>query len=579
MLMMFYIDDGNICCPFDIMIRILKILMEHGPQYGFKIKKTKGAYLLGKCASLEEAERRKRKLVEDIGISEDVIKMHPDNGGDALQYGGVVLGSFVGSDEYCLSKLGAMAEEFQDVAEKIQTVHSEHVKFLLLKLCFCQKFVYFQRTTPPSLISRSGIETIFTDLKFDVLASILGCGSEELDERVQTLAQFRTSDGGLGLSNVRDVTLAAYVASYTECYFSIRNKVNMNVRNNLRSFREFQTALDQINNVRSEAQPNQDAWTLQSLQDKVQELQDKETLQEHLIEPFHIKNKKNFKESLRDPRQLAWFTSVSSKDAGIWLEIAPKTDMHRMSNPQFTVALRLRLFMPQKFIQEGTKCNCSAIANSTKYVDREGIHFCTGCGFGYTRSRTHDLVRDQLCKTLRYCGVNIRVEERNAFRGSDPNNGTRPDLTAFNLAGTNQSHALDVRLTSPVPANGAVITLNTARKELTAADKAAQAKNKKYAKSASDNNLGFKPIIFEITGAMHREARTLLKTNLMEAAKKKGIVFGVLWKYWVSALMMTMHRSLANGIMTRADSVNGRFEVTHETSKATISTFEYINTR
>jgi len=353
----------------------------------------------------------------------------------------------------------------------------------------------------------------------------------------------------------------------------------MNVRNNLRSFREFQTALDHINNVRSEAQPNQDAWTLQSLQDKVQELQDKETLQEHLIEPFHIKNKKNFKESLRDPRQLAWFTSVSSKDAGIWLEIAPKTDMHRMSNPQFTVALRLRLFMPQKFIQEGTKCNCSAIANSTKYVDREGIHFCTGCGFGYTRSRTHDLVRDQLCKTLRYCGVNIRVEERNAFRGSDPNNGTRPDLTAFNLAGTNQSHALDVRLTSPVPANGAVITLNTARKELTAADKAAQAKNKKYAKSASDNNLGFKPIIFEITGAMHREARTLLKTNLMEAAKKKGIVFGVLWKYWVSALMMTMHRSLANGIMTRADSVNGRFEVTHETSKATISTFEYINTR
>ena len=54
-------------------------------------------YLLGRCQSNQEAQRRKENLMEEFGLSDDMIRIHPDNGGDIDTYGVTVLGSHLGT--------------------------------------------------------------------------------------------------------------------------------------------------------------------------------------------------------------------------------------------------------------------------------------------------------------------------------------------------------------------------------------------------------------------------------------------------------------------------------------------------
>jgi len=92
----FFIDDGNLAGPFTQMVQALEYIQKVGPQYGFIIKRTKGAYLMGKCPSLAEAIQRKSELVSTFGLSEAIVHIHPDNTSDAdvKHYGATVLGSF-----------------------------------------------------------------------------------------------------------------------------------------------------------------------------------------------------------------------------------------------------------------------------------------------------------------------------------------------------------------------------------------------------------------------------------------------------------------------------------------------------
>ena len=60
------------------MLQVIKYVLEEGPKYGYHLKFTKGAYLMGRCGNCDEALRRKQALV-DIGLSEDIIYIHPDD--------------------------------------------------------------------------------------------------------------------------------------------------------------------------------------------------------------------------------------------------------------------------------------------------------------------------------------------------------------------------------------------------------------------------------------------------------------------------------------------------------------------
>jgi len=66
--------------------------------------------------------------------------------------------------------------------------------------------------TLPSIVST--IIPTFTELKYTLFASILGCEVNELDDRIKLLTYLQLQDGGVGLMNSVDVSRSAYLASF-----------------------------------------------------------------------------------------------------------------------------------------------------------------------------------------------------------------------------------------------------------------------------------------------------------------------------------------------------------------------------
>ena len=142
---------------------------------------------------------------------------------------------------------------------------------------------------------------------------------------------------------------------------------------------------------------------------------DRYRLQHFITEKFATINRNEVLKQFTLPSGVAWLENLRNFEAGSWLNISPKTTMHSLSSPQFEVALNLRLFRPQKNILSGLKCNCSKI--KTIMVDKEGLHFCSGCSFDGVRINTHDRIRDQISTIMRYSGSFTRQEQSTVFRG------------------------------------------------------------------------------------------------------------------------------------------------------------------
>jgi len=212
-------------------------------------------------------------------------------------------------------------------------------------------------------------------------------------------------------------------------------------------------------------------------------------------------------------------------------------------------------------------------------VDLQGIHFCTGCNMQGVRIHTHDRVRDLLAKIISYCGIGIRKEQRNAFRGADPDSNLRSDITVYGIPSRGHgTYHIDLRITSPVPANNRdSLTCSQAAQSFRAGNQALREKINKYEVIVEKNQMKFIPVVFELSGKLDDGFRHLLKEILHHASNEKQIPFGCLWKYWISTLMICMQRHLVEGIQTRTYALNGRgFKDTYETSRGVIQEIDYL---
>ena len=157
------------------------------------------------------------------------------------------------------------------------------------------------------------------------------------------------------------------------------------------------------------------------------------TLQNHLAEYFRPVFRQEVIDNVTDPFHRAWLESTATITSGMFLEIAPKTNMHKMSNEQLTIALRCRIHMKLKQIIPHSKCKCKCS------YDQHGAHHLIGCGYSQ-RIWLHDICTLQIQKTLDACDILTKHEPLHCFHAVDPNNDKRPDLIAFNLADlSNQS--------------------------------------------------------------------------------------------------------------------------------------------
>ncbi len=97
----FFIYDGQISANFERVCLAVDYIHKSGPAYGFIIKPSKGVYFLGKCGSQQLARHRKQHLLDQFGLSPNVIRIHPDDCSQdsRTEYGAAVLGSFIGTPE------------------------------------------------------------------------------------------------------------------------------------------------------------------------------------------------------------------------------------------------------------------------------------------------------------------------------------------------------------------------------------------------------------------------------------------------------------------------------------------------
>jgi hypothetical protein len=176
---------------------------------------------------------------------------------------------------------------------------------------------------------------------------------------------------------------------------------------------------------------------------------------------------------------------------------------------------------------------------------------------------------------MKACGVLTVVEERNVFRGNDPDNGKRPDISAFNLPTVEGKVLFDVTITSPISSQ---LTSGAASTPFRAAECAYSRKIRQYQRDAEASSLGFQPIVFETTGIMHPKSLAMVEDILKHSGEVKGIPFAALKKYWLSTLQIALIRGVSSGIVERCYGIYGRGVFNNYlTHIGTVSEFEYVS--
>jgi len=216
-----FIDDTNVGADFDTMLQVIKYVLDEGPKYGYHLKFTKGSYLLG-CCGRDIAVRRKQQLI-DIGLRSDIIHLHPNDVPDGMRasaaksFGVKMVGTYIGDPSYIRAQLQIKLEELNDEKEHIIDFPDPQVRNLMFRWCFCQKIVYLQRTTSPSLLAE--FVSAYDCMKREIFCSLLNgiYTADSVPPELWKRACLNIGDGGLGYRSVYDVSFSAYAASLMQC--------------------------------------------------------------------------------------------------------------------------------------------------------------------------------------------------------------------------------------------------------------------------------------------------------------------------------------------------------------------------
>ena len=480
---MFYVDDGNIAADFDVMMRAIQFIEANGNKYGYVLKKTKGSYLLGKCADRATAVQRKTALV-DLGFSADIIHIHPDNAADEadatdlnLNYGVKILGSYIGSDKFIKRRLHEKAVELTELGSRLVQVPHKQSVMLLFRYCYCPMVNHLMRTISPRLL-RSLVKQI-NYCKREMLARIMNYTGDNVPARVVQWSQFSIAQGGLGLGCMRLSKHAAFAASFSASLPTIKKYVPdvlhllenqaipylVDIKNTLVFIREtggFNND-DTVNHLILENSGNC------------------HKLQEVLTAPM-VERAYN---ACINSEQLsinvtAWMKSIAQPEAGLFLEALPKTPETTLTDPEFVSVFNYRYLLTQTIIPNGTRCICA----NRPTLDLLGHHAMTGCKCGGGRQNTHDMIKHMVTRMCRYACVKSIEEEIGIFRATDPGTSKRPDVTVERGPLHPLHIIVDVTVTCPLPGAAGTGAPGLSRAQAgvqgRAAEKASQGKITKY---------------------------------------------------------------------------------------------------
>jgi len=409
----YYVDDGNFVAPHHVLLAIIADLKSNSvyTDFGFKLNQKKGFILMGKCHSPEEADFRYNELLE-AGVEPSVIKIHPENrrstssSGDS-DYGAVLLGSYIGTDQFIRAKLREYVEDLKKIGEKLKKFPNLQGRMLLFRNCFLTKPLHILRTVRYDLTVEFVGE--LEKIQKEVLISILGCDSGALDEDTFSQCCLQFGSGGLGMHMYSEVAPAAFCASFLGYVFRTgfadtfeeisegRQPVSPRVAAFIQTLALFS----------NEDNPFQAAQKLHEMK-----LERRETLQNKLTYMLEDNRKKELITKLeRDLPKLRWFTSIQSSIVSRFLCVIPKFKDYSMANEEYRVAILRYLQIPNPRIHPALHCDC----DRRPQLDPFGHHIVTACPKHRIPTEIHDYFKTKVNQLLHWAGLWTVVEEVNTF--------------------------------------------------------------------------------------------------------------------------------------------------------------------
>ena len=537
----FFVDDGSMLLETNELYEILSFLKTVGPDLGIHLKPSKVKVLLSQQQDSATAERIHRELTSTAGphcLDPANVLIHPNNNPSLplSSYGVVLLGSPVGSDEFCISFLRDLLDQLRNEAEKIKELSNTQSAFLLLKYSFSKKIQHLLRTIPPPITVLHLINP-FNDLLRNLLATILNL-NHLTDVQFQQ-STLDVADGGLGLGDFEFTSHSAFAASFIESFPAIEEKI-ASIKAVIASPNQPQhisAYVEAINFIRCDGY---DPLTILTLADSKSE-----KLQKLFTSPFKTLLRQKFMQIIENSAiSTARVLSCATPEAGAFILTIPKTPKMFTTPSIFRTMIlrRLGCDLPQL---RPIQCICS----SHPKIDLLGTHLIA-CKHGGQRHQTHDFMVHEISSCVKACGLYSKMERTNFFRSVSADNGKRPDLE---VRGFDRGILGDVIITSPLSSQ---LTIQNASISGRAAAAAERVKNAKFQEDSSAANMLFLPFAFETYGRWGDSFSKFFIKLMTHGSAYTGIDQGTLTNYWRRRISMTLQKSIAAGILERMGKLN-----------------------
>ena len=559
----FFVDDGNIFSPFEIMLDILGYMRSEGPKFGYHMNLAKCVYLLGRCDSFETAMSKKRHLMSHGLLSEN-IHIHPDNYLGVEQfdekYGVKVLGSYIGSPEFIKNKLEQKLATLQEEAEKIISCENIQQRYIFFRYCFDQKINHILRTTGLSLTEEFAEK--FDEMKKKILCSILGqFDYTTLPNSVWIQSCLPTNHGGLGLDDSSRTRFAAYLGSIIDCMDTTDESFPGWSESTIPSALSIQTAINFIQETSTVDLNHPVILSIEDIKnlgrikdDDLNKIGRQFDLNKMMHPAVLIRLKQSF-----DDKRLGWITSAEDHMSSRFLNVMPKCPSFTFESSEFRILLNLRLFIDQPDRSSGLRCDC----RQHPIVDSRAHHLITGCPKTAFGSNIHNAICNTIKELANSAGIRVKREQVGAFQNiyvpglTDTQRNMRPDLSLFDLPMSRRNVVLDISSAAPIPIFGnQPFNRDMASQPQRAADIRYREKMTKYDTTANANNLKFHPIIFETTGRMHSESLAFI-TSLLELFKDRFMNGALLKRYWLDRISCSYQHQVAIGIRDKLRFLKG----------------------
>jgi hypothetical protein len=574
---LFYVDDGNIVAESDILYETIKYLEQHGQKYGYQLNTRKGTYLMCKKGH-QESNTVKNKLINQLNISAETIRIHPDDLQEYCQlqdmeaeqlqllykldkqnYGVEILGSFVGSDEFIKHKLDEKLGKLKDEMVLLEKFPNSQAKFILFQRSFCAKANHLARTIQPQLLEKFAKD--YVGLQKWFIEKLLDSEIGSLPEATWEQMCLPFKNGGIGIHRLDEIAPAAYLASIARCTNTrkaIIELINYPIESVRTGFKE--TVFYQ----RLSALPAQLHLTYTNITEALTSISqirprssDREGSVQHQLHQTLVRKRLDTIRRRLDAgrgatlNQRAMFISNTNSDSYRWLQVLPKHADLCINNDAFINCLCQRYLLPIRGLVRRTNCKLCQRVN-----DITGHHFGHGCCMSGVFDRVHEELKYCLHGICVHAGLQITIEEKGLFNSGEADTTKKcPDLvvTYPESVAVSSKQFIDATVTAKyhVSESGVDNLRPHGGIQLDAAvNDAFKGKVKKY--QVQCDRFGYKlvPFVLDTTGHIHPDSAEWLRSIAVKgSAHMQGRVSpDILYAYYRKKISVCLVKAIGNSI-------------------------------